>query len=119
MSQKTTYVFRLKTGFKAEKTKNILRGRSPGPPISALPVVLCKFALIAYVLLAVCQLLLILGRCKIKLDYTFLGSLMQLHLESHVERESARMCCLTLSKSLVTVDAAVLFLSVGDHLCIT
>lgn len=33
---------------------------------------------------------------------------MQLHLESHVERESARMCCLTLSKSLVTVDAAVL-----------
>lgn len=36
---------------------------------------------------------------------------MQLHLESHVERESARMCCLTLSKSLVTVDAAVLFLS--------
>lgn len=44
---------------------------------------------------------------------------MQLHLESHVERESARMCFLTLSKSLVTVDAAVLFLTVGDHLCIT
>lgn len=44
---------------------------------------------------------------------------MQLHPESRVERESARMCCLTLSKSLVTVDAAVLFLSLGHHLCIT
>lgn len=44
---------------------------------------------------------------------------MQLHLVSHVEHESARMCCLTLSKSLVTVDAAVLFLSLGYHLCIT
>lgn len=44
---------------------------------------------------------------------------MQLHLESHVDRESARMCCLTLSKSLVTVDAAVLFLILEYHLCIT
>lgn len=44
---------------------------------------------------------------------------MQLHLESHVERESARMCCLTLSKSLVTVDAAVLFLILEYYLCIT
>lgn len=37
-----------------------------------------------------------------------------MHLESRVERESARMCCLTLSKSLVTVDAAVLFLSLVE-----
>lgn len=39
---------------------------------------------------------------------------MQLHPESHVERESARMCCLTLSKSLELQLMQLSYFSVLD-----
>lgn len=70
MSQNTSIRFLLKTGFTAAKTKNIFRGRPP-PTVSALPIVLCKFALIAYVLLAVCQLLKFLVDARLSLIILF------------------------------------------------